>query len=134
VQGTVAPLVVGAADHQLLTLLGDGDAGRQLPVQVPWGPLTLTELPLRVTVTLEGTGMGERPMRDISLTSFCHAEARAAGYQTWQSTSPPRCFLRASRSVTSPWLVESTATPMPPSTRGCRRPGRRCAARAWRSA
>ena len=31
----------------------------------PWGPLTLTELPLRVTVTLEGTGMGERPMRDI---------------------------------------------------------------------
>ena len=82
--------------------------------KVPWGPFTFTVSPERVTVTLEGTSMGERPMRDISPP----LRRGAAAYQTWQSTSPPKCFLRASRSVTRPWLVDTTATPMPPRTRG----------------
>ena len=84
---------------------------------VPCGPLTYTVAPLRVTVTPEGTAMGERPTRDIR-PPLGACRGCGASYQTWQSTSPPRWRWRASESVNSPWLVETTATPMPPSTRG----------------
>ena len=49
----------------------------------PWGPLTLTELPLRVMVTLEGTGIGERPIRDIRPHPiWCSSVLSTFHYQT----------------------------------------------------
>ncbi len=56
--------------------------------------------------------MGALPIRDM----------RATPHHTKQRTSPPTLRLRASRSVMSPWLVDRTATPRPPRTRGTSSP------------
>ena len=48
----------------------------------PWGPFTVTVLSLpTATDTPEGTGIGERPMRDISGYLRCPGRWRS-GYQT----------------------------------------------------
>src|SRR5918994_1747225 len=60
----------------------------------------------------------------------CRCGTSALPHQTKHRTSPPTRRLRASRSERRPWLVDRTAVPRPPSTRGTsvaleytRRPG-----------
>jgi hypothetical protein len=49
----------------------------------PWGPFTVTVLSVpTATETPEGTGMGERPMRDISGYLRSSDGRRGCGYQT----------------------------------------------------
>ena len=80
VEGPVLALVVGALDHQDVALLADGDGAGQPAGQRALGALTVTVLsPSTVTVTPDGTGMGERPMRDISDTSSGGSVARPRG-------------------------------------------------------
>ena len=48
----------------------------------PWGPLTVTVLSVpTATETPEGTGMGERPMRDIS--EYLRVRGRPPAVGTW---------------------------------------------------
>ena len=58
------------------------------------------------SVTVEGTGMGFLPIRDI------------AGYQTSATTSPPTPAARASWPVMTPCEVDRIVVPIPPSTLG----------------
>ena len=49
----------------------------------PWGPFTVTVLSVpTATDTPEGTGIGERPMRDISGHLRSSDATRVTGYQT----------------------------------------------------
>ena len=76
----------------------------------PLGPFTATVLPWRSRFTPLGRVTGFLPIRDI-----------AASYQTTARSSPPRFALRASRSVISPFGVETIAMPRPFLTRGSSR-------------
>jgi len=76
----------------------------------PFGPFTRTARSATVTSTPAGISIGNLPTRDIVPPSAPH--------QMKHSTSPPIPALRASRSVMTPRLVETIATPRPPRTRG----------------
>src|SRR5581483_4976891 len=107
VEGAVLPLVRRAGDDQLVALPGDGDVGHQVALERALRPLH--NHVGAVERHLDATGDGDRLPAD--------AGHRFSSYQTWQRTSPPTRRSRASRSVSSPWLVERMATPMPPRTR-----------------
>ena len=79
------------------------DAAAHIPTTDPelWSACLLTS-GSTVTVTVEGTGMGFLPMRDM------------LRYQTSATTSPPTPALRASWPVITPLEVETIAVPMPP--------------------
>ena len=74
--------------------------------RLPRGPFTRTTSGSTVTVTVEGTGMGFLPMRDMR------------GYQTSATTSPPTPAARASWPVMTPCEVDRIVVPMPPRTFG----------------
>ena len=68
VQRAVLPLVVGPG-HLQGAVLGAGDLdglGHACADRVPLGPFTVTARPSMATSTPAGTGMGSRPMRDMS--------------------------------------------------------------------
>ena len=102
--------VVGrAGDGELAVLELDLDAGGDGDGELALGALEGGGA--AVELELDSGGDRDRLFADSGHGSL-------PPYQTWQSTSPPTWAARASRSDMTPRLVESTAVPMPPRTRG----------------
>src|SRR4051794_11629864 len=108
-EGPVLPFVVGAFDDQLVALLADRDGAGKGTAERALGALYGDVLTIDGHVDPAGHGDGE---------SSDTRHRVLAPHHTKHRISPPTLRLRASRSVISPWLVETMATPSPPSTRG----------------
>src|SRR5262245_16525286 len=111
VHGAVHALVVGTLDHQRLAVLPDrdgaGDVALERSLRALHGDVAIGDR------HIDAAGYGDRCLADSG-----HVRSASLPHQTKHRTSPPTRRLRASRSDRSPWLVDSTATPSPPRTRG----------------
>ena len=67
-QGAVRAAVGRAGDEQLPVLLADGDVAVHALAELALGPVDAHDSGSMETVTPAGTGIGLRPMRDITLT------------------------------------------------------------------
>ena len=82
----------------------------------PSAPSPTTFWPSTVAVTPLGSVTGFLPIRDIASTRLL--QFVSAGQNTWQSTSPPTFWSRASASDMTPFGVDRMDTPSPLATRG----------------
>ena len=70
VQGPVLPLVVGAFHHELVAVAADGDLAGQAALELALRALDRDVAAVDGHLDAAGTGMGDRPMRDMSVSPY----------------------------------------------------------------